>query len=914
MAGKYICFDKGPSSDATALVVGGKAANQMLLLEQQFPVPMFYVVTSLAFRTALTAQSPAGCGPELLDQLKRSNDGSACQIAAELRGLIQRLKLPDNIRLAIHAAHAARFTADTAVAVRSSAIGEDSFRQSFAGMYDSVLDVRGEDAVVHAIQQVWTSCFSDRAIAYRRRHGLELEAIEMAVVVQKMIEAHQSGVMFTCDPVTGDANEICIEAVRGSGQSLVQGTAVGTTYRVRKTNAGIVMAPAERASQAVLSDAQVMRVAEAGLAIERLFCSPQDVEFCFDAQGEFHVLQARPITTVSAPNASDAPHFVWDNSNIIESYSGVTTPLTFSFVRRAYGIVYLSFAEVMGISPHVVRANRATFENMLGLFRGRVYYNLKNWYRLVRMFPGYQYNRGFMEAMMGVREPLLLADEAPRPSRLRRWFVELPALGALIARISWKFLRIRTIVDSFQRHFDKHYAEWSQIDFHSRQPHELMALYRQMEDTMLSNWKAPIINDFFVMVFHGLLKQLCASWCHDRSGSLQNGLLCSTEGVESAKPAWLMLQLAQVASSNEALRELILHEPTESLPQSVANDSRFPEFQTLLNRYLAECGLRYANELKLESLSYRDRPELVYEMVRTYLLLDNGTKLDTEERKRREQSRLHEAESVAFAALKTKSTWWPRSTIFRFVLDRARLGIRNRENMRFARTKIYGIARSIFRALGEQFAKEGILDEATDVFYLTTDEFWNYIQGTAVSSDLRSLATVRRFEYDAYRTGDIPPPTNRFETHGLPYHRNDFRSVAHQDDNTGATALSGIGCCPGIVVGTVQVCDSPVDSGGIVGEVLVAERTDPGWVTIFPAFRGILIERGSVLSHSAIVARELGIPTLVGVTGLMARLRTGQRVRMDGERGTVEILAEERDESAAADLSIFDRASVAAKA
>ena len=164
----------------------------------------------------------------------------------------------------------------------------------------------------------------------------------------------------------------------------------------------------------------MIQVAKAALDVESMYAQPQDIEFCFADDDQLFLLQTRPITRRSQGFQSDdsepqraslGNHVVWDNSNIIESYSGVTTPMTFSFIRRAYSIVYHCFSEVMGISPHVVHEHRDAFDNMLGLFHGRVYYNLKNWYRLVRMFPGYHYNRHFMESMMGVKESLSLDEE-----------------------------------------------------------------------------------------------------------------------------------------------------------------------------------------------------------------------------------------------------------------------------------------------------------------------------------------------------------------------------------------------------------------------------------------------------------------------------------------------------------------------
>jgi pyruvate,water dikinase len=908
----------GNNAPAAGLAeIGGKAHN-LGRIRGQVPVPEFLVVTSAALQNVLDAQDPTGSGRNLLRRLS-DVPGEASESAAEIRALMGRLKWPAELARTLRTALAQRFGEEVLVAVRSSAATEESARHSFAGMYDSVLDVQGADATLEAIQQVWASFFGHRALAYRRRHGLPAADVQLAVIVQRMIAARRSGVMFTCDPVSGDRDEIVIDVVPGSGAKLVQGEQDPETIRARKTDChpardggiapttddpvpGTVETAVPGATpgatqQPLLTDSQVRTASAAGFALERLLGGPQDVEFCFDAEGRFFVLQSRPITAIGESAAQPDNVMIWDNSNIIESYNGVTTPLTFSFIRRAYSIVYQCFAEVMGISPQTVQAHRSTFENMLGLFQGRVYYNLKNWYRLVRLFPGYQYNRGFMETMMGLKEPIVLEEEQPSPGILRRWLVELPALVRLVVSIGWKFRRIESIVGQFQQHFDAHYEQWRRIDFRGQEPHELLALYRHMEDALLWNWKAPIINDFYVMVAYGMLKKLCFQWCDDSNGSLQNGLLCGSGEVPSAEPARRVLELVRTAAGSEALRALILSEPIESLPRKVASEPQFEAFQSLLNRYLDEYGLRCESELKLEQPSYRDRPDQLYQVVRDYLRLGDVAALDDDLHRQRQRDQRQDAERAAMEAISQTSGWLPRRWIFRKVLRAARHGVANREAMRFARTKIYGISRAMFRALGEQLADADALDSAQDIFYLTTDEVWDYVQGTAVSTDLRGLVTTRRREYDAYRAGNPPPPDDRFETMGLPYLRSELRRPDDAGRPEGLATLQGVACCPGVVEGTVQVLQRVGDARGFTGDILVAPRTDPGWVPLFPAFRGMLIERGSALSHSAIVAREMGIPTVVGIRGLLEQVPPGSRVRIDGGRGTVEILSTPRAES-----------------
>jgi len=304
----------------------------------------------------------------------------------------------------------------------------------------------------------------------------------------------------------------------------------------------------------------------------------------------------------------------------------------------------------MGISQGKVKDSRHVFENMLGLIRGRVYYNLQNWYRLIRLFPGFQYNSQFMESMMGIKEPLVLDDPLPEPSFWQKWFVELPALIKLLMRTSWNFFRIRPIVDQFQSSFHERYRKWDAMDFSELPPHELKSLYHEMEDALLWNWRAPIINDFYVMIYYGLLKRFCGKWCQDETGALQNDLICGEGGVESAEPAKYLLRMASVAARQEELRDEIFVDPIEEVPGRIAGDSRFAEFSTMMQEYLDLYGFRCMNELKLEEYSLRDRPYVVYQVLRNYLALEDKSALDVDAMHERGTERICGSRGLGFMA------------------------------------------------------------------------------------------------------------------------------------------------------------------------------------------------------------------------------------------------------------------------
>jgi pyruvate,water dikinase len=251
------------------------------------------------------------------------------------------------------------------------------------------------------------------------------------------------------------------------------------------------------------------------------------------------------------------------------------------------------------------------------------------------------------------------------------------------------------------------------------------------------------------------------------------------------------------------------------------------------------------------------------------------------------ESARREAEFVVAAALREKPV---RRAFFDFVLRSARVRIRDRERLRFLRTLLFARVRQIFRSIGERLVERGVLDDARDVFWLTLDEVLGYVEGTAPGRALRALAAARRDEFAAYRAGGAPP--DRFEVRDP----RDFEtlratpSLAGADrDGAACERRDGIGCCPGIVTARVRVVHDP-HARFAAGEILVAERTDPGWVILFPAAAGILVERGSLLSHAAIVSREMGVPSIVGIAGLTQWLHDGDLIRFDGRTGTVDVL------------------------
>jgi pyruvate,water dikinase len=907
---QLFCHDESPNR-ASVNSLGGKAAKLIELQTIGQRVPPFYVITTEAFRSALERAGLLERIAQKVGSLVADPDGQLASVSAEIREWIRGVELPPELKSAIDDHEWTR--SQLSLAVRSSAVGEDGDNRSFAGLYASFIDVRGSGPLERAIKDVWASAYSESALAYRLAHRLSFDSIAIAVIVQQAIAARTSGIVFTVHPTTQDVHSLLIHSVLGAGEELVAGALDPDCFTVDKNTRAVrcdlpgmteqyqcqsrgngdthkVPWGGSARSPSSLSPQNVQQLVQAGLEIERHFGRPQDVEFAFDGNGRLFILQARPITTAVEYGPAANNRLVWDNSNIIESYFGVTSPMTFSFIRRAYTIVYYCFAEVMGISPKVIQRNKHTFENMLGLFRGRVYYNLHNWFRLLRLFPGFHYNSQFMQSMMGLKEPVELREQDTAPGVIRRYCVELPALIRLIVRSMWNFVYIRHTVRQFNGKFERYCRQWRAIDFSSQSPHELMSLYRSMEETLLWDWKAPIVNDFYVMVFCGVLRKLCKSWCGDQSGSLANDLLCGEGDIASTEPTRLLLRLASIAEKDPELKRLIAAERPEMIAAKVTGNPRFASFTAMLEQYLELYGARRTNELKLEEPSLRDDPRHLFLILRNYLTMLETNSLGAQPGRDRERMIRRDAElRVRRAFRRTRDSSY-KLAFFQWVLKNARMGTKNREQMRFARTRIYDILRNLLHAIAKHLVAEKILHDRDDIFYLTLDEVWDFIKGTAVTTNLSELVALRQREFEEYRRNQAAAPDSRFETYGMAYHRNRFKNRAARNvvEPPGG-GLHGTPCSSGSVTGRVCVVTAPEVDTPLAGDILVAERTDPGWIPLYPTVAGILIERGSILSHSAIVAREMGIPTIVGIPGLLARLRTGDQVTMDGSTGSVNI-------------------------
>ena len=778
-----------------------------------------------------------------------------------------------------------KFSDDEYFAIRSSAANEDSAANSFAGQFETFLYVRKEN-VIEKVLEVYLSAFSSRVKKYRKENNIE-EVTIPSVIVQKMVNSRCAGVAFGANPVNSNIKEVVISAMFGLGSGLVDGIGTADTYTIENNNikkevaekdyyhileSGKVVKKKVETSISnlqVLKDEEIQEIVQLVKKASEFFGRFQDIEWAYEGS-KLYLLQSRPITTLA--NSKEGKINLFDNSNIIESYGGVTTPLTFSFIRMVYENVYIELCKIFNVKQEKIEMNSQMFKNMLALIDGRVYYNLYGWYGMLSMFPGIGNNKRFMEQMMGVRESLP-DDLFPVP---KETFKDKLGLINTEYGLIKGFLKLRGMTEKFYSRLNKALED---KNIQNMDLYELHDYYYELEKQLLHKWDAPLVNDFLAMIFYGKLKEKCRELFKEKGDAIHNDLLCGEGGIISSEPAKRIKELARLAKDNNELLELLENKDVLRIQRELP---KYKEFNEKINEYLDKFADRCLEELKLETLTLRDNPSSLYASIATFARrIKDKEIVEIDENKNRIA-----AEKKVNRRLKMKPF---QKAKFNYLLKQARYTVKNRENLRFERTLLFGRVRELFLRIGFILASMNVIEEKRDIFYLEVDEILFYIDGKSTTNNLKELIAIRKKEYEKYQNNT---PDNRFYSYGAVNIGNTFKRIEEnkdEDEQEAKVKLKGIGASPGKVKGKVRVIRDPANAKLEQGEILVAEFTDPGWIMLFPAASGILVERGSLLSHSAIVSRELGIPAIVGIAGLLDNLQDGDEVELDGTTGEVKI-------------------------
>jgi pyruvate,water dikinase len=566
----------------------------------------------------------------------------------------------------------------------------------------------------------------------------------------------------------------------------------------------------------------------------------QDIEFAVK-KGKVYFLQTRDIVPYRDYDLTKQ-RTVLDNSNIIESFCGPVLPLTYSFVIEMYQNVYTEALRQSGISKKLLASLEPYLKNMLEYYEHHIYYNLGVWYKLMGIYPKTKTNTRHMENMMGLTTGL-------KSKRLKMSFIDT-------LKFVFNFLRrIKNIEKDSQKFLDDFYRDiysYSISDFADYSEQQLVDTYFEMEKRTFPWFTVPVVNDNGAMIAYGKLSKFVSKLnLADKEGFI-SGLFVSLGGVESTLSASMFYGIIDLIQANGAIKKDFIELSEQALcvkyENSVLNEP--------IKAYIHKFGARVADELKFETVTMVQEPLLLYGLLKTHIQ-NNPTRLNREK-----------AEIPKLNIPKNKQKRFDN------LVEKTSYFIRNRERLRLTRTHTFSAIRNILLRLGQLFFEREVLENPRDIFYLTKKEVFSLARGADLS--VKVLIDERKAAYQE----SIPKTlADRMVFYGLK--RLDVLNGKQSTDG-----LCGIPSGAGKVTGKVKLVTEP-KSAVIKGEIILTERTDPGWITLFPLCAGLIVEHGSILSHSAVAAREMGIPAVVGIKGATKLIADGANVTLDAVKGEI---------------------------
>ncbi|MFE9557553.1 rifamycin-inactivating phosphotransferase [Streptomyces sp. NPDC006692] len=850
-------------------VVGGKGAHLGGLSRiEGIHVPGGFCVTTGAFRRIMADAPSLG---ERIDQLSRLNpdDREAIRtLSGQIRRTIEATAIPDDLAAAI--THAlARSGERAAYAVRSSATAEDLPTASFAGQQDTYLNVMGPKAVLQHVSRCWASLFTERAVTYRQRNGIDHRTVHMAVVVQQMVFPQAAGILFTADPVTGNRKVATVDAGFGLGEALVSGLVNPDVFKVRdgeviaKTIAAkqraVLALPAggtqqvaidsQRQEQPALTDAQVLRLVQLGRRIEAHFGRPQDIEWCLVDDG-FQIVQSRPITTLfPVPEADDQDNHVYVSVGHQQMMTDAMKPLGFSMwqltamvaMYEAGGRLFVDVTRRLA-SP----ASRAGLLDLMG--RGDP---------LTRDALETVLDRGDFVASLPDPDPGpgsggppsggASSPAEPDPAIVTELIERSEASIAALKRD----IRTKTgpaLFDFLLEAFEEHKRVLTQ-------PPNFQAIMAGMEATWWLNDKL-------------------REWLGEKNAA--DTLTLSAPDNITSEMGLELLDVADVIRPHPEVVAYLQGVEDEGFLDELPKLAGGTEARDAIEAYLDRYGMRCVGEIDITRPRWRERPTTLLPVI-----LDNVRNFEPGAAERRfEQGRLkaRKKEQDVLSRLRALPDGDRKADETKRMIDQVRAFAGYREYPKYGIVSRYFVYKQALLEEAERLVKADVLPEKEDIFYLTFQELHDTVRSNQVDG---GLIQQRK---EAFRSHQTLTPPRVLTSDG------EALTGAYRRDDVPAGALVGLPVSAGTIEGRARVILDMADADLEAGDILVTPFTDPSWSPLFVAIAGLVTEVGGLMTHGAVIAREYGLPAVVGVEQATRLIRDGQWIRVHGTDGYVEIL------------------------
>ena len=868
--------------------IGPKAMSLIRLGRLGVTVPAGFCITAGMFREHLEHNNLLTRIKMAAAELTKAKAQQKQELLLTLRQAIIKAPLAETARQEIEKHY--HTLGSKYVAVRSSGTAEDLPGHSFAGQYDTYLGISNPADCIEAVKKCWASLWTLRACEYRERNGFDHLKIDMAVIVQSLIAADVSGVIFTVDPVKDSRSSIVIEACFGLGETLVSGKVTPDRFIISKKRLEILSStisekkiertislnglveerniPDERSSVCCLDKKHAVKLAKIARKIEAEFGSPQDIEWAIHKKKIF-LLQSRPITALP-PEKSWEDRQIWCCNPAKEVMPDVATPIMLSVIDALLGALFDPLLRLLCMD----RGDHPVY----GLVAGRIYFNANIWGTVFRDLPGgHDFDgmplAGSHRGLQEVTRRLQAATDEDLPDmkfRRCRFFLKIPLIiiGAL-RNTPKKGRRILTMVEAKTE-------KWSRIEPADMTTEEIGVCCRQIM-TDLNGLLSHAIYLFSMIATLPILDMICNRWLSDdniNSGSL----LAGVGGMVDATAGLDIWRLAVKADSKAEVKELILSEKDWDTVESELSDTDSGrEFLDEWNRFMLRHGHHCRAELELYNKRWSETPDYILKFVRTHIT--QMDKIDPVQNFNRAATERRELEKQCRKQIKNPL----KRMIFNYVLIRAQKGSVFRENVKSEVIKLLTAMRKLLIELGKKLKDKDIFKNEDDIFFLRYEEIAPTVQGNA-DFDIRQVITARRAEYD--KNCSVTPPDTVFGRFDPDKYMPEAIDEQEQE-------LQGLAVSPGTATGKARVIlRADTDQQLLAGEILVAPFTDPGWTPYFVPASAIVMDEGGIISHGSIVAREYGIPAVVNVGSATKIIKTGQKIQVDGNSGLVRILPE----------------------
>lgn len=746
---------------------------------------------------------------------------------------------------------------DSLWAVRSSAENEDGKDKSFAGFFRTVVNVplaELENAIYTVLQSYNKISKEENASQQQSGYG---------IIIQQMIRSEYSGVIFSHNPLNLNEESIHINLIPGLGENLVSGKE--EAFHIIHSKNKFQYQNLDKTFYGNTFTHQLNDVEKEGKLIEnetkdylnelisgtkklyRLKKYPVDIEFTI-AKGVIYWLQIRPITTKKEET------IVWDNTSCESNYPGITMPLSISMVTNSTYRVYKNMALFLGMPKSILNKNEPLLKNMSGEINGRLYYNVTAWQKLIYQLPFGKRASKALPEIWGMK-PAEFAPENYSPGAL----IKLKLFSKLII----SFFFFNKLKRNYNSLFKKVHSHYENIDLNTKSHSELIGIYTDVENKLGGNWESPMLNGFFTILFFSSLKKILKhSRLHTKYPNFINDILFSQNDVISLVIINEFQSILFQISNDPIKKELFINIDVDKIIFQLVN--KHQEFYSSINNYIYKYGDRSEEgELKIETINYKEDPRLFI----SFLKSCTHEKMDIKRQKINFNYKEALKKEYRFNIIKR--------IILRLLIKQTIKRVRDRENFRFMRTVSFGLVRKILRAIDKQLLKEKLVLERGDSLYLLMPEIMNL--------DLRQqYIDIISNRKEAYKKHTFTEVHSRYTQTGKEKNPDNSSDVIDGD-----SVIKGIGCSSGIIKGEVKLVEDNTTSESCSGKILVANYFEPGKLNLFSQAAGIISIRGNLLSHTAILCREMGIPAIVSAKGLLQKVKDGDIIEMNGATGII---------------------------